>query len=62
MRVVIKVQRDDGTYLIEECNVSDHLDPSGVMMTKEQMMLSHMFRRLYGAVQAMPPKKEMDEL
>jgi hypothetical protein len=62
MRVVVKVQRADGQYVIRELNVTDDMDPSGVMMTKEMMVIGGTFRSMYGQVKLLPDRREADEL
>jgi hypothetical protein len=62
MRVVIKVQRKDGQYAIQDIVMPDDLPIDGVMLTKEAMVIGNMFRSMYGQVQIMPDKREADEL
>jgi hypothetical protein len=62
MRVVLKVQRSDGQYVIREMNVTDDMDPAGVMMTKEMMVIGGTFRSMYGQVKLLPDRREADEL
>jgi hypothetical protein len=62
VRVVIKVQRGDGQYVIRELNVSDEMDDNGVMMTKECMVIGGTFRSMYGQVKLLPGRREADEL
>jgi hypothetical protein len=61
MRVVIKVQRDDGQYIIRELNVTDEMDPNGVMMTKECMVVGGTFRSAYTQAQMLPDRAEADK-
>lgn len=63
MKVTLKVERDDGSYLIEKWDVSDDAgNMYGPMMVKYQMQAGHTLQRLIGQVTAMPPKREADEL
>jgi hypothetical protein len=62
MRVVLKVQRKDGQYVIREFEMPDDMPWDGVMMTKEQMVIGGAFRSMWGQVQLLPDKREADEL
>jgi hypothetical protein len=63
MKVTLKVERGDGSYLIEKWDVSDDAgNMFGPMMVKYQMQAGHALQRLIGQVSALPPKREADEL
>jgi hypothetical protein len=62
MRVVLKVQREDGQYTIRELHVPSDTPEDGMMMTKHMMVIGNTFVSMFGEVNLLPDRKEADEL